>query len=255
MNKKLILFDIDGTIVCYKSGEYIPDSTVKAIRLLQKNGHHVAVATGRSLYTSKSIMKKLDIKTGILHDGAQIISNSKTLFERKIRRDVSRKLCRILSGTALSVFAFDGEGIYSHNMSPEVKNYLEEQAEERDFIKQLNASMNSLFSIYIFGKQEDIPIDFTKYKSLTFDQNLYELASKGISKGTALVKLAGSLNIDMEDTVAIGDGLNDIELLRTANIGIAVGSACDELKQASDMVTGDIENGGIYNAFRELKLI
>jgi hydroxymethylpyrimidine pyrophosphatase-like HAD family hydrolase len=58
----------------------------------------------------------------------------------------------------------------------------------------------------------------------------------------------------MNDTIAVGDGLNDIDMLKASKIGIAVGNACEELKSVADMVTGNIEDGGIYEAFQALKL-
>jgi hydroxymethylpyrimidine pyrophosphatase-like HAD family hydrolase len=66
---------------------------------------------------------------------------------------------------------------------------------------------------------------------------------------------ATAAGFDLENVVAVGDGLNDIEMVRSASIGIAVGSAKVELKAAADLVTEDIGEGGIFSAFRELNMI
>lgn len=255
MNKKLILFDIDGTLVSYKKKTYIPNSTIKAIDLLKQNGHIIAIASGRSLCTAKGIMEKLKIDTAILHNGAQILMNNESIFEKRIPKRVASKICEILSKTELCVFAFDGERIYAHHITEESKQFIEEQAGQIDFIKPLKDNIGSLFSINIYGNSNDIPINFAEYKNLNFNENMCELSAKGISKGKALQTLSKKLKIDMKDTIAVGDGLNDIDMLKTSEIGIAVGNACEELKSVADMVTGKIEDGGIYEAFQVLNLI
>jgi len=255
MNKKLVLFDIDGTIVSYKEKTFIPPLTLEAIDLLRQKGHIIAIASGRSLCTAKVIMNELNIHNAILHNGAQIIINNKSVFEKKINKDIATNFCRILSETKLCVFAFDGEKIYAHNMTDESKQFLEEQAELTNYIKPLKENTNSLFCINIYGEPSQIPINFADYNNLIFNDSLCELSVKGSSKGTALLTLSEELNVNIQDTIAVGDGLNDIDLLKASQIGIAVGNACDELKKIADIVTGDIEDGGIYEAFLALKLL
>lgn len=59
----------------------------------------------------------------------------------------------------------------------------------------------------------------------------------------------------MSDVIAIGDGLNDIEMISEAGIGIAMGNANDLLKEKADIVTDTIDNDGLYKAFKNLKLL
>jgi len=93
------------------------------------------------------------------------------------------------------------------------------------------------------------------YDGLVYHHALNELAVRGVSKGSALEFLARKFGISLADTIAVGDGLNDLEMLGTAGTGIAVGNACDELKAVADLVTEDLDDGGIYRVFRDLHLI
>lgn len=60
---------------------------------------------------------------------------------------------------------------------------------------------------------------------------------------------------DIKDTIAFGDGRNDIEMLETAGLGIAMGNAVDEAKAVADYVTARIEDDGIQKALKKFKLI
>lgn len=77
------------------------------------------------------------------------------------------------------------------------------------------------------------------------EKNLYEILSKGISKGTVLSKLAQIMGIEISKTIAVGDYNNDIEMLRTAGVGVAVANACFDAKKAADFVTVSNEEHAI----------
>ena len=78
---------------------------------------------------------------------------------------------------------------------------------------------------------------------------------RGNSKQHGIDLIAAHYGIDLKDTLAFGDGGNDISMLRHAGIGIAMGNANDTVKQNADYVTDDIDNDGIVKALRHLDLL
>jgi hypothetical protein len=80
-------------------------------------------------------------------------------------------------------------------------------------------------------------------KGLSFDLTL-----KGESKAKGIRKLVESLGMDMEDTVAFGDGRNDVEMLSEVGFGIAMGNGADEAKEVANYVTDDVDKNGIEKA-------
>ncbi len=82
-----------------------------------------------------------------------------------------------------------------------------------------------------------------------------EVTLAGISKGSALTEVASSLWFKMADTVAVGDSANDEEMLRLAGVGVAMGNGTLAAKQAADLVTEDISEGGLSKAFQMAGLI
>ena len=79
----------------------------------------------------------------------------------------------------------------------------------------------------------------------------FEGIIKGETKANAMGLILEKLNILREESIAIGDGVNDLDMIRFAGLGIAMGNACEELKAAAGAVTADCGNGGVAEALRK----
>ena len=75
--------------------------------------------------------------------------------------------------------------------------------------------------------------------------NLLDIVGPNVNKGTALIELADILKISVSEIIAIGDNYNDIEMIKIAGLGVAMGNAPSEVKDAADFVTKDNNNEGI----------
>ena len=248
-------FDVDGTLISYQNETHIPPETIETVEKLKEKGHLVALATARSFLTAKPVMNRLGIHNAVLHNGAQIIFNDESIYENKIEEKLSRQICSILFQTSLCVFAFDGENVYVHNASDESKRYIIKETGKYDVIKQLCDNTKSLFSISLYGELNQISGFLNSIESIDFKKDQYEISAKNSSKSDGVKRLAKKMNIAEKDVIAVGDGINDIDMIRMAGTGIAVGNACPELKAAADLVTDAIDSGGIRNVFRQLNLI
>ena len=72
---------------------------------------------------------------------------------------------------------------------------------------------------------------------------------------TGMERYLNAAGIAREDSIAVGDGPNDLQMMEYAGIGIAMGNAIEEVKERADMVTSSINNDGIYRAFETLGLL
>ena len=137
---------------------------------------------------------------------------------------------------------------------------------------ELQSFLSSFSSIphtgILFVKIRNLGISFEKIKKEfeeefeiikctvpVFGENSGEIMVKGIHKAIAIESLLNHLNIDKKDTIAIGDGLNDIEMFEYCNLGIAMGNSKDKLKEIADYITDDVHEDGLYKAFKKLELI
>ena len=85
MTKKLFFFDIDGTLL--DSEKKLPESTIKAVKSLKNDGHHVAIATGRAPYMFDDILAELDIHTYVSMNGQFTVVNDEVIDRDPIDRD------------------------------------------------------------------------------------------------------------------------------------------------------------------------
>ena len=81
------------------------------------------------------------------------------------------------------------------------------------------------------------------------------LCINGINKATGMERYLKAAGIAREDSIAVGDGPNDLQMMEYAGIGIAMGNAREEVKERADMVTSSIDDDGIYRAFETLGLL
>ena len=93
-------------------------------------------------------------------------------------------------------------------------------------------------------------LDFIRWLDVGFD-----ILNKGTSKGEGMVKLIEILSWQNKNIYAIGDGDNDYEMIKLADVGIAMGNATAKLKEVANYVTTNIDEDGLYNALKYLKLL
>ena len=104
--------------------------------------------------------------------------------------------------------------------------------------------------------RRDLQDKFTVVDSaIDLPGNSGELSEIGMHKGNGICIIAKYFDVDLKDTIGIGDGENDMEMLRTAGTAIAMGNANPMLKDIADFVTTDVGEDGIKNAFLQYGLI
>lgn len=252
--RKLIFFDIDGTILSYSTNpSHIPEATLAALRELSAAGHTVAFNTARSFATAFKLMSELGIMNAVLCNGAHIVLNGKTVYLNHIDAEAAETAVRQASEAGCAIYAADDKSLYTYNVEESNLDYLAGQCYERGALKPLERMENAC-KLDIFGS-------FSPDKSIAdracviMDNGCAGLLPQGISKAQGLEQLACLAGFSLEDTVAVGDSANDVCMLKAAGVGIAVGGAKPDVKAAADVVADSIEDGGIYKVFQQLGLI
>ena len=110
--------------------------------------------------------------------------------------------------------------------------------------------IEAYIGMIVINSKEDIPVlveTLSPYFDIQRHQTGYsfDLTLKGVSKAVGIKKLVEALNKDMQDTIAFGDGRNDLEMLEEVNTGVAMGNAVSEAKAVANEVCQDVINDGI----------
>ena len=252
-----IFFDIDGTLLPYTSKK-IPESTVEGIKKLQEKGIRCIVATGRNQ------MEMEDLPLEVIQFDAYLTMNGQLTFDRNfniidahpIHREEMEVLAQIFKAKRIP-FELIGEYKRYINYVDDTVIYVrattngtvapigEYQGED---IYQINAFVDKEKRQLLESFLDDC--DITSWNDKGID-----IISKGGGKSKGIKNFLKKFNIKKENVMAFGDGENDIEMLKSVGVGVAMGNAKDSVKEIADYVTDDVTNDGIYKALEHFKLI
>jgi len=257
MERYLIIFDIDETLFDNHLGK-IPESTYLALNKLKEAGHTLAIATGRAPLELKEEIKQLPMDFFILANGQLVVHKGEIVYENPIATEIVEALMEMAqkngvhlgfnSSNYTSVTGLDksleNSFMKYYGAIPEVGNHIE----KHDSIYQMWYLDGDLTQIF-----EDFHDKLTIYPWLSGGA---DVVAHGSSKAAGLAHAIKAINeILPEKIVFFGDGMNDIEMMKAADIGVAMGNAVTQLKEVATFVTKDIKNDGIYHACVELGLI
>ena len=268
-NKKMIVMDLDGTLVRSKNGKSLNTSkeSIKYLNKLKEDGYIIVIATGRNL------------KNSLLGtDGAEfanyIITNTGAVIFKRDNFEVIRK--KTIDNQSLRKFISFFDETFEHMQFCDDNwyyKYTYNNQKDRDVIKIIkdkdefldNCKDISRIGVQLkdFNDTEKWRNKFKKeFPKLTIDimqdsfgkRRWIEVQNGATSKALAIKEIAKKENIAMNDIIAFGDGPNDIEMLKISGVGVAVENAFDEVKKSADYVTkSNNEDGVIYFLKKYLK--
>jgi Cof subfamily protein (haloacid dehalogenase superfamily) len=265
---RLLALDIDGTIL--DSQGHVPDANREAIARAIDAGVEVALATGRRYDFARPIFEKLPAPlTLILSNGAIVKTRDgetlmRSLLPRHVARDV---LARVPEHRESAAVVFDrpreGQVVFEtidwdhprhHRFFASNRPFLSQVAPLEDCLTEdpiqvmfsgACGEMRKLFD----GLQQasgDFSVTLTEYEHRDF--SLVDIVRSGCSKGTALRAWAGRRGFEPADVMAIGDNLNDLEMLEFAGTPVLMGNALEELKRRGWAVTAHNDDAGVAQA-------
>lgn len=273
MSKKYVFIDIDGTLLSHQMG--IPDSTKQAIVLARSNGHKIYINTGRTKSAVDVIIRTLPLDGFVYAAGGHVEVGDKTIFENILEKsevDMFVELFEkegvgyILEGSTasyyndLAIAYFNEKLTEKRKLKPQVARHLVQENMvaplSHYFLSPSPINKVSLFSKDVkdlYEINEQLP---EKYQFIIYDENASgEIITRGIDKSFGIRKVIELYDAHMSETMALGDSMNDYEMVKESGIGIAMGNAHDKLKAVADYVTFDVDDAGIFHAFKYFNLI
>ena len=259
MNRKLIFFDIDNTLVSHVGKSHIPEATTEAVRLLKRNGHAVAIATARNRCMTRKTAAHFGIDLLVCCDGAHVLDGDRVLHEEWLDASFLEAFRSLLLCAADDYSALDAEYVYTGRNSEAFRDYLAEQAGfdcRRPPIDLQRAYMAYAFHLGSPGPASPDPAKLHPECIAAFASPYYtEYLPRGVSKWSGIRHACSARGFSPADVVAVGDSDNDVEMLLNASPGIAVAKSSPKALEAADLTVSDIDEGGILEAFQKLKMI
>ena len=275
MNRKILFFDLDGTL--WDREEHIPDSTREALRLARRNGHLVFVNTGRSrVFALRQALYGLDFDGMITGCGTRIEwrgpqreklsfreGEFDLLYDRRLEEE---SLCRTVDRLHAEGFRLLLEG-------PEYMYADMEQFRDDPYMQRLSRrspeTLRDLAAWRGRWRASKMTCDMAKapdrdaalaeaakrWNVFIHSRDVCELVPRGHDKGRGILLLCRELGWDAADTMAFGDGENDVDMLRTAGVGVAMGDGAAAAIRAADHVTASLAGHGVRAALERFGLL
>ena len=249
---KLIVFDVDGTLVNEK--DEIGKDTVRYVEELKEMGVKFSFASGRQHSALTQHAETLKLSSPLISlDGTLIKSHpgDTKLFESSIPNKYVKKAIKLADQYLLKIALCHDEAIYYDEHNTGVQSLLEKYGAKYAEVKTYDNYLSNTLEIVITGDYKDsikyvnkklnFPYTFglrtSFYKSHSHGGIYYlEVRKTGSSKGTGLKKLCKNQKVKMKETAVIGDWFNDRSLFETDALKIAMGNAVPELKRLADFI-------------------
>ena len=253
---KIVFLDLDDTLL--DNEKNISNENKDAIKYVQEKGGIVCIASGRSIDSIKKYKEDANADKYIIYsNGAGIFdceSNEK-LFSADIEKEICLELCKYALEKNIGVRLDTPYGRYITNekyaVSLEIiidfeeceKIILDNDILQISFVSEMEADRTAAIKYINENIAKTIKIEniFNTGKEEFFAINI---VNTNVSKGNAIYGLCKFLKIDVKDAIAIGDGINDMSMIRTAGLGVAMENGEPELKAIANEITStNLENG------------
>jgi len=276
--RRAVFLDVDGTLVNDRG--VIPDGARAAVRQARANGHLVFLSTGRSTSAIWDDILATGFDGLIAAAGGYIELDGTVLTHRTVDPEDVRRAIDLFTEHGIAFFLESNRGLFGGpGVQQRIRELIFGGVRDEDVLAELEQGLSGFIDA-ILPIPDPLPDDVNKISFLDsplsvdevaarlrgvfdvipstvpmFGSHSGEMAIPGVHKGEAVRLLIEHLGIPRTDTVAFGDGLNDLEMLRFVAVGVAMGNAHPQAVAAADRVTAHVDADGLRLGFQQLGLI
>ncbi len=267
MKYRLLALDIDGTLL--NDNRHVTDASIAAIRRAVDAGVYVTLCTGRSISTAAHVARRLPLNAPLVLNGGALIYDSlrrRALYIRNLSKSMALHAVHQLRNLACYPIVYaplpESQYFYYDDYDPHNTAFLQYvakntgRAHEVEEVTHLPHNGGAMVAITdrIVRIQNLAPTIRSQLPDATITLEVspmdraychVTITPRGVSKGNGLRELAMLLGIHLSETIAVGDNLNDLDMLSTAGLGVAMGNATPEAKAQADYVTGSNNEDGV----------
>lgn len=259
----LMCTDLDGTLL--RNDKTISRENKEAIEYFKSEGGLFTFITGRMPYYVSDMYEAINpncpfgcVNGGGIYDhrtGEYLwtlpIDDKVRVLVEHIDKNISEIGIQV-STFSKTYFCKDSEAMVAFRKATGLPNIIRHYNDVTEPIAKILFADSKEANILLLQKLLESHALADKFSFIRSDRTLFEIIPNGVDKGTLLVKMAELLGIDMKRTVAVGDYNNDVSMLRSAGLGVAVSNAVEAALAAADYVTVSNEEHAIAKIISEL---
>jgi len=256
---KALFFDIDGTLVSFDTHK-VPSSTVRSLALAADKGILLFVATGRQIANTDCV-RHLNFDGYITANGGYCTArDGATVLKNKFSRSNLDSLFSILEERPFPVAMMTSHGWFCNYADTKVEtlcSMVELAVPQTANLKELSSREDIIeMCLFVNPQQERLIVErmdgciSSRWNPISADLN-----PAGTDKAAGMQAMLAHYGLDRSQSMAFGDGGNDIAMLRYAHTGVTFSSAAPEVLSAADYITDKVECDGIYKALKHFNII
>lgn len=263
-NIQAAFFDIDGTLTSFTTHE-IPRSTIDAIHQLQEQGIRVLICTGRSPAHARVVLEHMPVQfDGIVAlNGQYCFDNNGFLEEQPITTADVRIILDWLDQHPHVVANYsEYDRTYFNQVSQQMLDMYHSLGKTAPQIvlddprsRYLEHPIYQISPYIDRAAQEELTALCSNVRGVRWHPDFVDLIPGDGGKHRGIERFIQHYGIEREQTIAFGDGGNDIDMLTYAGIGVAMGNATQETQAAADIITDDVDDDGILHALQRLEIV
>ncbi len=262
---KLIATDMDGTLL--NDERKITDRTVETLNKLNKQGVVFCLCSGRPPAGMLPFIERIGFDLpAITFNGAEVIPSNgvKPIYENVLDSDCAKEAFLLGHSLCGASVAWESNRVILSADNEATREYRSMSTAPFAFKEEVDVASLPLRKVLWIGPDPQTTAAWRVEMSKRFEGRmnvstsgpcLLEFVNHDVSKGVALKRLCDHLNIDIADTLAFGDGYNDLPMLTTAGKSVAMDNACDEIKAVCSDVTLSNEQDGVADYIEKYILV
>ena len=283
---KLVAIDLDGTLL-NSLGE-VTENTKEALLEAKRQGVEIVLASGRPISSTRSLAVELGVDNYIISgNGAVIydIKNEETIYDKFLSKEQVLEVARICEENSIFYNVYTEEEVITKslnynvlfyhkenikkieekrthiNVVQDVRKYIEESGKDKFLKITVCDESRTIFNGIIrklkeIGNLDILNVEHMSRKKIkigteevSIEYHYTEITNENVNKWTAIEYLINKLNIDKKDVVAIGDNINDREMIENSGLGIVMGNSNPLMKEIGNVIVSDNNSEGVFEAF------
>ncbi len=263
MRYQLVAIDIDGTLLT--DDNTITARNRHAILEAVSAGTQIVLCSGRAPESLLPLLQELGIEGYfICHNGSVIVHSgtNEILYEVGFRPSTVEGIVRYCRVEGIHTDFCTALEMYTESLErADVREMYFKYLARPTLVPDVLSFGQTLVKFTLFGTEVQLDKAFEQLlqmnppvQTLRSGPTYIDLIDRSVSKGVALAHLAKHLNISIAETIAIGNYFNDVAMIKTAGVGVAVGNSPDAVKQQADLVVASNNDSGVAVALERLVL-
>ena len=255
---KAIFFDVDGTLVSFRT-HTIPPSALEALHTLRAKGIKLFLSTGRHPVMLRSVEKSFSFDGAVTLSGQYCTAGGQVLRSNPMPSEAVEELVAAAGDNAFSCIFLEGEDIYVNCINDYTRRFISDLSIDMPPVRLARYALGrTVYQAVTFldKEHEHLLLDRAPHlKTTRWHPHFLDVIPPTGGKDRGLDAILDHFGIPLEESMAFGDGENDLSMLVHAGIGVAMGTASDEVKARADYAAPSVDEGGVARALEHFGLL